>query len=125
MLVTVLYSTNGFFILVQGVFNFSFIFDYNCIFYEFILFPCQIITIMTRTINRRLCWKNAQRWKKAYLDMLIVFVEKCKLFGLRHSYLANFVGFFYFACLSLFSLLCAINTQAIDVRCLHKTYNSL
>ena len=125
MLVTVLFSTNGFFILVLRVFNFSFIFDYNCIFYEFNLYPCQIITIMTRPINKRFCRKNAQRWKKAYLDMLIVFVEKFKLFGLRHSYLANFVVFFYFACLSLFSLLCAINTQAIDISCLPKTYNSL
>ena len=75
MSVTVLCSTNGFFILVLRVFNFSFVFDHNCIFYETILFPCLIITLLTSRIKGRHCRKKAQRWKKAYLDTLIVFVE--------------------------------------------------
>ena len=75
MVVTVCYSANGFFILVLCVFIFSKIFDHNCIFYEFILFPCQFTIFLTSPIKKKLSKENAQHWKKAYLDMLIVFVE--------------------------------------------------
>ena len=67
-----------------------FIFEHNCKFFEFILFRCQTIIIMTRPIEEKLSRKNAQRWKKAYLDMLIVLVIYFMLFGLRHSYVAKF-----------------------------------
>ena len=47
----------------------------------FILFPCQNVTLLTTPIKEKPCSKNAQLWKKAYMDMLIVFIEL--LFGLR------------------------------------------
>ena len=75
MSVTVSYSTYGFFILVLPVFSFPFIFDHSCIFFEFILFPCRIIKLLKSAIKGRHCRENAQRWKKAYQDMLIVFVD--------------------------------------------------
>ena len=40
-------------------------------FYEFILLPCQIIILMTSPIEKKHSNENAQRWEKAYLDMLI------------------------------------------------------
>ena len=62
-------------ILVLRVFSFSFIFDHNCMFYEFNLFPCQFITLFTSPIKQSHFRENAECSKKAYLDMLIVFVE--------------------------------------------------
>ena len=41
----------------------------------FILFLYRIITLLTSQIKGRHCRENAQRWKKAYFDMLIVFIE--------------------------------------------------
>ena len=56
MSVTVLYSINCFLILVLRVLNFSFIFlNYNCIFYEFTLFPCRVIRLLTSPIKERHC----------------------------------------------------------------------
>ena len=68
-------------------FNFFLNFDRNCVFYEFILFPCQIITLLTKTIEGMHNNESSKRCKKAYLDMLIDFVELLMLFGLRQSYL--------------------------------------
>ena len=72
---------------------FFYFFYQNCIFYEFFLFPCQNVTLLTSPIKGKRYSENAQRWKEAYLDMLIVFVELFMRFGLRHSYLAKFFGF--------------------------------
>ena len=57
MSVTFLYSTNEFFVLVLHVFSFSFIFDHNCLFYEFNWIPCRIITLLKSPIKRRHCIK--------------------------------------------------------------------
>ena len=69
MLVMALCSTNGL-SLYTTRFNFFFIFEHNCKFYEFILFPCQIIILLARPIEGKQSRENTQRWKKAYLDML-------------------------------------------------------
>ena len=47
---------------------------------------------LKKTIVRKI-----QSVEKAYLKMLIVFVIWFTLFGLRHSYLLKFNGFFVFA----------------------------
>ena len=73
--VTVLNSTIGFFILTLGVLIFFKIFGHNCMFYAFTFFPCRIIITFTGPIERKHGRENAQRWKKAYLDMLNVFIE--------------------------------------------------
>ena len=67
MWVTVLFSKDSFLILVIRVFSFSFIFVHICIFYEFILFPCRIIILLTRQIKGRHCRENAQSCKKSYI----------------------------------------------------------
>ena len=74
MSLTVLCSTNGFFVLILRIFNF-FICEQNCIFYEFILFPCQIITLLTSPKAVKHSRKVYSSGKKSYLDKLIVFVE--------------------------------------------------
>ena len=51
---------------------------------------------MTRSIEGKHKMENAERWKKAYLEILSVFIEYFKVFGLRHSYFASFCGFFGF-----------------------------
>ena len=61
----VLCSTNGLFLYILRDF---FIFEHNCILFEFTLSPRQVIILVTRKHGR----ENKQRWKKAYLDMLIV-----------------------------------------------------
>ena len=51
---------------------------------------CFVVKLETQ-IKEKFCSETALRWKKAYLDVLIVFVEL--IFRLRHSYLANVFGF--------------------------------
>ena len=70
----VLYSTNGFFVLILCVSIFKKNFEHNCIFYEFIFFPCGFTRILTCPIEGKHGRENAQRWKMAYLDMSIVSV---------------------------------------------------
>ena len=128
MSLTTLYSTNGFFILVLRVFNFSFIFFVfyqNCIFYEFFLFPCQNVTLLTSPIKEKHYSKNAQRWKEAYLDMLIVFLNCLCFLGWDTVVSQNFLGFLFCLSLSLFSLLYAIFLITIDIDSSSKTYNSI
>ena len=43
---------------------YAFFYELNCVFYEFILFPCRIITLLTGPIERKHSRENAQRWKK-------------------------------------------------------------
>ena len=73
MSLTVLCSTNGFFNLVLRVFSFSFIFDHNCIFCVFILFPWRIITLLKSPVKGRNCRENAQCWKKCVSGYVICF----------------------------------------------------
>ena len=61
-------------VFILRVSMFFFILAHNCIYYEFILFPCQIIILLTFQIEGNYSRKSAQRWKKAYLDMLVVLV---------------------------------------------------
>ena len=68
---SIYFMLNG--VMFNG-FNFNFTFEHNCIFYEFILFPCRIITLLTIHIEGKHSRGNAQRSKKAYLNLLIVFV---------------------------------------------------
>ena len=69
----VLYSTNGFIILVLHVFNFCFVFDHDCIFYAFLLFPCQIIALLARPIKKMcIVGKIVGRWEDDYLMLLKV-----------------------------------------------------
>ena len=63
--VTVLCSTNGLFIWILRLLSFFFIFEHNCIFYEFILFSCRIFALLTNPIKGNHSRKNSQRWKKA------------------------------------------------------------
>ena len=96
-------STKGLFLFIL---QFFFIFEHTCRFYEFILFPCQIIKLLTIPNEDRHSRKNAQRWEKAYLDLFIILVTKFLLFGLRHSYLAKFKCIFWFYLSLSFFVLC-------------------
>ena len=98
MLVTILNSTNDFFILVLRVFNFSLIFGYhNCIFHEFNLSPCRIITILTSAIKEWHCRENPKRWEKAHLDMLNVLLNSLCFFSWDTVTSQKFLSFFCFA----------------------------
>ena len=105
MSVTVLCSTNGFFVLTLRVFIF-FKFRSITAFFMLILFPGRIITFLRRPFEEKNIWESAQRCKKAYLDNLIVFVWKLMLFGLRHSYHASFLLFFFVFVYLCFSFCC-------------------
>ena len=61
MSVTISISTNVLFVLILRFFIF---FGQNCTFYDFILFPFQIIKLMTSQIEGKHSRKNAQCWKK-------------------------------------------------------------
>ena len=63
MSVIVLYSTDGFFVLILRIFNF-FIFEHNCLLYEFFRFPSRIITLLKRPIEGKNSREKAQSWKK-------------------------------------------------------------
>ena len=41
----------------------------------FILFPGEIITLLTSPIEKKNIWELEWRWKQAYLNTLIVFTE--------------------------------------------------
>ena len=86
-------------------------------FYEFNLFPCRNITLLTIPIKERHCRKNEERWKRAFLDMLFVFVEWFMFFGLGHSYVAKFLVFLFCLCLSYLSSFFAIYPKTIDHKC--------
>ena len=64
MSATVFISTNSFTILVLRVLNFSSVFDHNRTFCELILFPCQIIILLTRPIKIMHCREKCTTLKK-------------------------------------------------------------
>ena len=70
--VTVLCTINGLLVLILRVFNF---FKLNCTFYVFTLFTCRIIILLTSPIEGKQSKWNAQRWNKAYIELLTVFVQ--------------------------------------------------
>ena len=59
MSVKVLCSTNGLLVLILRVLIFFFTFEPYCIVYEFILFPCQIITLLATLIEGKHSMESA------------------------------------------------------------------
>ena len=64
MSVIVLYSTDGFFVLILRIFNFFFVFEHNCLLYEIFWFPSRIITLLKRPIEGKNSREKTQSWKK-------------------------------------------------------------
>ena len=106
-------------------FHFFFVFENNLKFYDFILFPCRIITLLTSPIEQKLVGKKHSVEKGAYLNMSIVFALLFSIFGLRHSYLANFLVFLSFCLfMSFVLLLYALYLLTIGLNCFPRKYNS-
>ena len=77
------------------VFNFYLIFELYCILYEFSLFPCRIITLLTTPLEKKHSRKHAWRCIEPNLDSLNIFVEQFVLFEQRHFFLAKFFEFLF------------------------------
>ena len=104
-------------------FRFIKIFDRNCLFYVFILFPCRIIAILTSPIRERHCRKKAQRWKKR-IWICYLFLLNSLCFWAETQLSRKILWVFLFClCLCSFSLLYAIYPKTTD--CFPEAYHSI